>query len=102
MGLFSSSKDQIEQIDGVPLYHLELVRDYTIPTRKMDRSAVFETMHKLLDRSPVEQFVVLHLDANDTLLGVEKVSMGNLTMVQTTMAEIFRGAIHAAADAIIV
>lgn len=89
-------------IGDVPLYHIELVRDRSIPLSKMDRTGqCAEVFHELLDKSPVEQMAVIHLDASFKLVGVEKVGFGTLTMVQVSMANIFRGALLASAPFIV-
>lgn len=86
----------------VPLYHIELVRDRSIPLTKMTRTEqCAEVFHQLLDKSPVEQMAVIHLDASDKLVGVEKVGYGSLTQVQVSMANIFRGALLASVPFIV-
>lgn len=86
----------------IPLYHLELVRDRSVPFRKMggalDAAQVF---HEVLDCSPVEQFMVIYLDSTNSMVGAEKVAVGQLEMVHISMREMFRGAIHAAAPRIV-
>jgi DNA repair protein RadC len=87
---------------SIPLYHLELVRDRSVPFKSLvTTEQAAEVFHELLDRSPVEQMAVIHLDASNKLVGVEKVGLGTTTMVMVSMAEIFRGAIAASVPFII-
>lgn len=92
----------MENIEGIPLYHLELVRDYSIPVKSIRKEFIYDMLHKLLDHSLIEQLVVVYVDPQDKLLGVERAAIGTTTMVAVTMQEVFRGAILAGADAIIV
>jgi DNA repair protein RadC len=89
-------------MDSVKLYHIELVRDRDIEYKsiKLAEQAA-EVFHELLDRSPVEQLAVIHLEAGGRMVGVEKVGLGTLTSVSVTMGEIFRGALIAAVPTII-
>ena len=87
---------------SIPMYHLELVRDRSVPFKSITTTdACAEVFHELLDKSPVEQMAVIHLDAAMKLVGVEKVGLGTTTMVMVTMAEIFRGAITASVPFIV-
>lgn len=89
-------------MDAVPLYHIELVRDRSIPLTKLTSVEQYaEVFHTLLDKSPVEQMAVIHLDASKKVVGVEKVGLGSLTSVGVTMADIFRGAILASVPYIV-
>lgn len=88
---------------SIPLYHLELVRDRNVSfdesVKKTEQCA--EILHEILDRSPVEQMVVIYLDPQGNLMGTEKVGLGSLTAVTVSMAEIFRGALIAGAPSIV-
>lgn len=87
----------------IPLYHLELVRDRSVPyTSVLKTEQRAQVLHELLDRSPVEQLVVMYLNPTGDLVGVEKVGMGAVTHVSATMAEVFRGAILAAVPSIVI
>jgi len=87
---------------SIPLYHLELVRDRSVPFKSLIKTEqAAEVLHDLLDKSPVEQMCVIHLDAMNHMIGVERVGMGTTTMVMVTMAEVFRGAITAGAVGIV-
>jgi DNA repair protein RadC len=87
---------------SIPLYHLELVRDRSVPFKSLATTEqAAEVFHDLLDRSPVEQMAVIHLDPSSKMVGVEKVGLGTVTMVMVTMAEVFRGAIAASVPFII-
>lgn len=89
-------------IKSIPLYHLELVRDRSVPfTALTTTDQCAEILHELLDRSPVEQMVVMHMDPLLNLVGVEKVGLGSITSVGISMADIFRGAIAASVPSII-
>jgi hypothetical protein len=86
----------------VPVYRLELVREQNvalIAASKFEQRA--QILHELLDRSPIEQMIVLYLDAGYNLIGAEKVGMGTTISVIVSMAEIFRGAIAASAVSIV-
>ncbi len=87
---------------SIPLYHLELVRDRSVPFQSVKTTEqCAEVFHDLLDKSPVEQMCIIHLDASSKLVGVEKVGLGTTTMVMVTMAEVFRGAIAASVPFIV-
>lgn len=89
-------------IKTIPLYHLELVRDRSIPFTSVTQvDQVAEILHELLDRSPVEQMLVMHVDPLLNIVGVEKIGLGWTTGVGVTMADIFRGAIAASVPNII-
>lgn len=86
----------------IPLYHLELVRDRSIEYTSMIKTEQrAQVLHELLDRSPVEQLIVMYLNASGDLVGVEKVGLGGVVHVAVTMAEIFRGAILASVPSIV-
>lgn len=89
-------------IKTIPLYHLELVRDRDVPFQSVIKNEqCAEILHELLDRSPVEQLVVMYMDPMLNLVGVEKVGLGSITGVSVTMADIFRGAITASVPGIV-
>lgn len=80
----------------VPVYHVELVRDYSIPYKKGLHSVdSAKILHAMLDTSPVEQFVILYLDINNNMVGAEKIAMGGLDNVKVPLNSIVRGAILA-------
>lgn len=84
-------------IKSIPLYRLELVRERSIPYQSVDKTEqCAEVLHELLDRSPVEQLVVMYVDPMLHLAGIEKVGLGSLTHVNVSTTDIFRGAIAAA------
>jgi len=88
--------------EELPVYHLELVRDRTIPLKNSyttNESA--RILHAMLDRSPVEQFVVLYVGPDCKMLGAETITVGDLMSVQAPIRSIFRGAIHAAVPTIV-
>lgn len=87
---------------GVPLTHVEVVRDRTIPLKNVARPETYiSILHTLLDNSPVEQFITLYIH-NDMLVGVERTALGQASMVAVSMSEIFRGAILVGATHIVV
>jgi DNA repair protein RadC len=87
----------------VPLFTLEAVREKDYEVRDLhSKDSQVHLLHQLLDRSPIEQMVVLYLNHNDELIGAEKVAMGNTSRVQAQAQEIFRGAIVARATNLII
>jgi hypothetical protein len=87
---------------GIPITHVELVRERTLPFRRVFSSAAYiGILHEMLDNSPVEQFVTLYLN-NEQIVGAERTSIGQNGMVSTAIPEIFRGAILAGASHIVV
>lgn len=85
----------------VPTYHLEFVRDHSIPLKALNEKSAPELLHKLLDHSPVEQMVAIHLNHKNEMIGAEKIGLGSVDQVHATMGEIFRGALLAVAPVII-
>lgn len=86
----------------IPVYHLELVRDRSIPLSRVTGTLnTAEVLHAMLDTSPVEQFVVIYLNSEDQMIGAEKIAMGDLEKVAVSMKNVFRGALLAAAPQII-
>lgn len=93
---------QDNQFASVPQYHVELVRDRSIPYTKMSvKQDAIEVMHTLLDKSIVEQMVVAYISASGELVGVEVIATGQMTRVSIGMTEVFRGAILAGVDTIL-
>jgi len=88
---------------SVPVFHLELVRDYSIPFEKVTllENSV-KVLHAMLDKSPVEQFVCLHVNSAGEMVGAERIAIGDMEMVHVGIANIFRGAILAGVPKIIV
>jgi DNA repair protein RadC len=88
--------------EEVPVYHLELVRDRSIPYKPsflaQDAASI---LHSMLDTSPVEQFVTIYLNSKGEMVGAEKVAMGDLESVAIGMRNIFRGAIAASVPRIV-
>jgi DNA repair protein RadC len=87
----------------VPMFHVELVRDRDIAVpRKLENvekcAAVF---HALLDKSPIERMIVLYMDGAADLVGAEEVAVGGLERVQVEMKNLFRGAIVASVQRIV-
>src|SRR5579885_1485608 len=69
----------------VPSYHVELVQDgsHEVSLDKFDLvGSCARVLHQLLDRSPVEKFVVLYLNFKNEITGSEVVAQGDLDMVQ--------------------
>jgi DNA repair protein RadC len=87
----------------IPVVRVSLVRDYSIPFEKV--SALTNTvrvLHAMLDDSPVEQFVCLHVSADGNMVGAERIAVGDLEMVHVGMRNLFRGAMLSGASDIIV
>jgi DNA repair protein RadC len=91
---------------GVPVYRVALVRESTAiesPSaavrKSSDAAEVLRPLFAGLDR---EQFVVLMLDAQHRLLGMNVVSVGSLTASLVHPREVFKPAILANAVAVIV
>lgn len=87
----------------VPMFKVELVRDREVvaPTRINTTEQAAEVLHKLLDKSPVEKFVVLYMDASGRLVGGEEICTGGLERVEVEMRNVFRGAILACVSRVI-
>jgi len=87
----------------VPVVRVSLIRDYTLPFEKVSNlpNAV-RILHAMLDDSPVEQFVCLHVSAGGDLVGAERIAVGDLEMVHVGMRNLFRGAMLSGASDIIV
>ena len=89
----------------IPSYHTELVQDgqHQVQLNKFDLiGSCAQVLHELLDRSPVEKFVVLYIDFNNRITGSEVIAQGDLDMVQIGVRNMFRGAIlHGAANVVL-
>jgi len=86
----------------IPLYRTELVRDRSIQFKDCSKvESAAEIFHTLLDNSPIEKMVVLFMDSAGKFVGCEIVGMGTIDRVTTAFPEIFRGAIVAGVDKII-
>lgn len=108
------SSEPTKDADGwreIPEYRLELVRDRSIKFRQFNtgkfakmpqKDDVVAFLHTLLDKEPVENFVVLFLDLTNKLVGAQRLSIGTVDHVETDMRSIFRSAIVAGADRIII
>jgi DNA repair protein RadC len=59
-------------------------------------------MHKLTDDSPSEKFIVMHVNAKNSILGVEVVAQGGVSGACLRAVEVVRSAIIRNASAIIV
>jgi DNA repair protein RadC len=81
-------------LNDIPLYHVELVRDRSILYKSCQQeNEVGEILHQLLDKSPVEKLVALHMDSLGKLVGVEVIAVGTIDSVTSLARDIFRGAI---------
>lgn len=86
----------------IPLYRTELVRDRNIQFKDCSETeSAAEIFHTLLDNSPIEKMVVLFMDGAGKFVGCEIVGMGTIDRVATAFPEIFRGAIVAGVNKII-
>lgn len=87
----------------VPVFEVELTRQREIPIKAADTAeGAAEILHAMLDKSPVEQMVVLYLDVEKNVIGAEKVGIGSVTSVGASFSTIMRGAIVAGVEDIIV
>ena len=88
----------------VPMFKVELVRDREVvaPKRIDKAEQAAEVLHALLDKCPVEKFIVLYMDAAGELVGGEEVCMGGLERVEVELRNVFRGAILACVSRIII
>lgn len=78
----------------VPVVHLELVRDYSVPFKRTFLTAeCVDVLHAMLDKSPVEQFVCLHVSSAGDMVGAEKIAIGDLETVHVSLKNLFRGVI---------
>jgi len=88
---------------SVPVCHLELVRDYSVSFEKVSLlETSVKVLHAMLDKSPVEQFVCLHVNSAGEMVGAERVAIGDLETVAVGIRNLFRGAILAGVPKIIV
>jgi DNA repair protein RadC len=79
----------------VPLYHLELVREGSIPYRSLQtKTAAIEVFHAMLDSAPVEKLAMLHCNSGLDLIGAEIVAIGSMEAVGTAMGDLFKGAVR--------
>lgn len=87
----------------IPFYHLELKRDYTIQYPKTHTmKEATDILHSLLDNSPVEQMMVLHMNSQLEIVGAERIAIGQLESVTAYMREVMRSAILASVPRIII
>jgi len=95
-------KQSITEME-IPLYHIELVRDRSIKFKDCHTVvSAAEILHKILDTSPQEKFVVLHMDSHGKMVGAEIIAIGSIEQVNVRMHDIFRGAIVAGVPRIII
>jgi DNA repair protein RadC len=87
----------------IPIYRVELVREReittTVATCPEDAAQI---VWQLVERSDREMFVVLLLATDNSLIGINVVSIGSLAASVVGAAEVFKTAILANAAAIIV
>jgi DNA repair protein RadC len=87
----------------VPMFHVELVRDYSIKFQKADIAAdAAKILHNLLDRSPVEKLVAMYLDCAGNFVGAEILSIGTADSTVVMIRDVFRGAILAGVTRIVI
>lgn len=88
--------------EEVPVLHVELVRDYSIPAKRVvEAHNSAAVLHAMLDRSPVEQFVSIYVGSDGNMTGAEKIAIGDLEQVHVSMRNLFRGALIAGVPRII-
>ena len=54
-----------------------------------------------LRRQDREQFLVIHLNTDNTVIGIERVAIGSLTEITMSPREVFKGAILANVNSVI-
>ncbi len=89
----------------VEMVRCKVVKDRTISLprhaiKSMEDAQVI--LHRLTDDSPSEKFVVMHINSQNSIVGVEVVSQGGRSSSCFTPAEVLRSAIIRNASAIIV
>src|ERR1700679_3791827 len=112
MKVSGEPKSDAEGWKEIPEYSLELVRDRSIkyktflagpyattPQLRNDAAAFLQNM---LDGSPVEHVVVLFLNLNNERIGANRVAGGEMHKVHIDIKNIFRSAIVAGADRVII
>ena len=94
---------RVNGMKNIPQFHLELVRDRSIPITSVSNTGEYvQVFHSLLDSSPVEKLVVLYVNMTSEVIGAEVIATGALGNVSATAREIFRGAICACVDRIVI
>ena len=79
----------------VPLYHLELVRERSVPYRSLEKkAAAIEVFHEMLDSAHVEKLAMIHCNSGLDMIGAEIVAIGSLESVGTAMSDLFKGAVR--------
>ena len=89
----------------VEMVRCKVVRDRTITLPRRDIVSLEDAlaiMHKLTDDSPSERFIVMHVNAKNSILGVEVVAQGGVSGACLRPVEVIRSAIIRNASAIIV
>jgi proteasome lid subunit RPN8/RPN11 len=101
------NNDSGVDFSGVPEYHLELVRDRTIPLKKVlargkSTELAADVLHAMTDKSPVEQLIALYVDLNGDLVGAERLAIGDLASVAQDPRNLLRGAVVASVPTVII
>lgn len=87
---------------SVPVYEVSLVRKYDIPYKKgATVESAASILHGILDTSPVEKLISLHMDLDRNIVGAEVVAIGDYDKVGCAFQSVFRGAIAAGVPSII-
>lgn len=98
-----NTKKTVGDFTQVPVFEVELTRTREIAIKAADTAeSAAEILHAMLDKSPVEQMVVLYLDIEKRAIGAEKVGIGSVTTVGSSFTTIMRGAIVAGVEDIII
>jgi DNA repair protein RadC len=91
---------------NISVYRLSLVKENSIPYSKTSQlytpSDAADLVRKYLKRTDREHFIVLFLDSQSKVIGINTVSIGTLTESLVHNREVFKGAILANAASIIV
>jgi DNA repair protein RadC len=88
----------------LPIYRVQLVRERAIPThrRQLRQSQdVANLLWQYLDRVDREYFVVIPVDRQNRLIGINTVSVGSLSASVVHSREVFKAAILSNAAAIV-
>jgi DNA repair protein RadC len=90
----------------IPIYRVSLIKDraisYAHASWVLSPQQVSELIREYLQGTDREHFVVLYLDGNSMVIGINTVSVGTLTESLVHPREVFKGAILAGAASIIV
>ena len=91
---------------NISVFRLSLIKDHAMPYAKaahvLSPQDVYELITEYLQGTDREHFIVLFLDSESKVIGINTVSIGTLTESLVHAREVFKGAILANAASIIV